>query len=376
VFRRFCWLVVVALLIAGCGGDDQGMSESEFDDLASEHLAELDSGSVEDPGLGPIGGSEWPSGIPEDIPELEGEITNIMSGESHTRLFYQGVSDSDLLEYLNQLEGSGWALEFIVYEDPTDVGGAEERAAAGEWDAVRAAKGDYRLGLEFGGGTGIMDIEGLPEGTFGPDTSWPAEWVGLPAPSQLEINEVTRFGDPMVEVTYETDDDVFTYSDELEAVGFTVINRSFDQNDDLISIALRSDQHEVTLRTYPGQRLMITRIDPEDSLLTPPPSVSGDGGDDGFAVETNEFPDWLPEVPGGDIVFATEDPGGGFTASVTIAEGHTVAEYVEVLTGAGYAVSGEMLMGHVLSDGERTITIYGDDNGLSPLQILIQVTAP
>lgn len=356
-------MLVAVLFISGCSGDDTGEPFNDSSDFAGAEI-------IENSGIGPVGGSEWPSGIPEDIPELEGEITSIMSGQSHTRLFYQGVSDSALLDYLSQLDVLGWDLEFVVYESPTDTGEAEERAAAGEWDLVRANKGEYGLRLEFGSGTGIMDIEGLPDDVIGPDTSWPAEWVDIPAPTQLEINETIQFGDPTVEVTYESDDDIFAYSDELEAAGFTVINRSFDQNDDLISIVLRSDLHEVTLRTYPGQRLMITRIEPADSLLAPAPGAEGD---DGFSVVTNEFPEWLPDVPGGDISFASEEPGGGFTASVTIAEPHTVAEYVHILNDAGYSASGEMLMGHILSDGDRTITIYGDDGGMSPLQITIQV---
>ncbi len=367
VLRR---LIVVALVLltalSGCGGSDE--------ETPAAGMTLPGGGEVEFPGFGPAG--EWPSGIPDEIPVLDGEITNVMSGQSHTRLFYQGVSDSDVLDYVRGLESNGWELEFVVYESPTDTGQAEERAAAGEWDLVRAKKGEYGLRLEFGGGTGVLDIEGLSGDVVGVDTSWPTEWADFPAPSQLAVDQVIYLGEngPMVDFTYESDDDILAYSDELEAVGFTVINRSFNQNDELISIVLRGDQHEVTLRAYPANRLSVTSIDPEDSWLSPPPAAGGsDDEDPGFSVVTKEFPDWLPEVPGGDVSFATEDPNGGFTASVLIGEGHSVAEYVQVLNDAGYLAADTMLMGYVLSDGERTITIFGDDNGFSPLSILIQV---
>ena len=61
---------------------------------------------------------------------------------------------------------------------------------------------------------------------------------------------------------------------------------------------------------------------------------------------------------------------------MTIGEGHAVAEYVPRLNDAGFVESDTMLMGYILSDGERTITIYGDDGGMAPLQIMIQVAVP
>jgi len=81
------------------------------------------------------------------------------------------VTDGDVGDYLAELEQSGFVLEYLVYESPTDSERAAEKAAAGEWDAVRADKGPYHLQLEFGDGTGTIDISGIPMGGFGPSTS-------------------------------------------------------------------------------------------------------------------------------------------------------------------------------------------------------------
>jgi hypothetical protein len=353
-------LIVLALLLlalAGCSGEEP---------VATTAVGTV---PVEDSGLGPVGGEEWPDAIPDDIPPLGGEITMVMTDNSNVRLFYAGVSDDELRTYLDELESLGYDLEYIVYETP---GGSEDlaqqRADAGEWDAVRATKGDYHLGLEFGDGTGTFDISGIPMVGFGPDTSWPQTWAGIPAPARLSINQVTDLGanGPLVEVAYETDDDVTEYVTTLEAAGFTVVNRSFDQNGEIISVTVSDGQREVYLRTYPGGRLDISVSEATSTTTTPGGVVPG--------VVTNEFPAWLPEVPGGELITATDDADGGFTAVVVIGEGHTVAEYVQTLEDAGYVESGTMLAGHILSDGQRTVTIYGDDGGLPPLQIMIQVT--
>ncbi len=363
--RRVLVLVASLGLVVGltaCGGDDPNPTLG---------------GGIDSPGPAQASGKGWPEGIPSEIPQLAGEITQVMSAGSSVRLFYSGVSDAMVEDYVDQLDSLGYDLNYIVYETPSDSGRAQERADAGEWDAVRASNGGYQLNLAFGAGTGTLDIDGVDADAFGPDTSWPEQWPDIPAPG-LEITQVLDLGitGPIVEATYGTDEDIVGYVEELEAAGFVVVNRSFDQNDDIISIAVRGQQSEVTLRTYPGNVLEITRIDPADSLLQPSPGgEAAPGADPGFSVAANEFPDWLPEVPGGDIIFASEDPGGGFTASVSIGDDHTVAEYVKVLNDAGFAESDTMIMGHILSDGERTITIFGDDGGLPPLQISIMVTS-
>jgi len=352
--RGFLWGVALAVAsIAGCGGDDTApISVTDGDRSGIVETADL-------PGL-VIGDVAWPEAIPDDIPVLVGEITMVMPTDAGVRLFYAGVSESAVNDYLDVLAAQGYDLEYVVYETPASGERAQERAEAGEWDAVRATKGDCRLGLEFGRGTGTLDIGGIQMEGSGVDTSWPAEWAGIPAPSLLAVNEVTLFGDTIVEVAYETDADIEEYVAELEAADFTVTQRSFDQNDEIISVTVGDTTNEVCMRTYPGGRLVI--------------SVAQATASSPVAVVTREFPDWLPAVPGGDLVTATDDPGGAFTAVVVIGEGHTVAEYVEALNQAGFTESGTMLAGYVLSDTDRTITIYGDDGGFPPLQITIEAT--
>jgi len=318
-------------------------------------------------GLGSVSGEEWPDAIPTDIPVLDGEITMVMSDDFTVRMFYSGVSDEQLLDYLGDLESLGYELEYLVYATPGHEERAQERADDGEWDAVRATKGNYLLGLEFGGGTGVFDIEGIAMDAFGPDTSWPAAWAGIPEPSALQIVEVKDFGGgPLVEVSYETDNDIDGYVAELEGAGFTVVDRSFDQNHETINVRVRDGENELAMRTYPGGRLEITV---SEAFAT---DTTGPAGDPAPSLVADRFPDWLPEVPGGELLTASDSGAHGFTAAVVIGGGHTVAEYVLILEDAGFAEAGSMPAGYVLGNDEWTVTIFGDDDGSSPLQILIE----
>lgn len=357
--RLLLGLALLFTVLGGCGGDDSPSP----DDLPGVEPTGITVGGEFSASV--VGGEGWPDAIPDDISVLPGEITSVMAGESHVRLFYSGLTNEIVTLYLTELEAQGYDLEFIVYSTPASEERAQERAEAGEWDAVRAVYGGYSLSLAYGAGTGTLDITGIAMEGFGPETSWPEEWSGIPAPSQLPIVEVTRFGPgPVVEVMFDTDADVEQYEDELVAAGFTVTERSFNQNDQIISITVSNGRQDLTMSTYPGGRLEISVTETTSTSHADTPGVV-----------TKDFPEWLPEVPGGDLVFATEDPGGGFTATVVIGDGHTVAEYVAMLEAAGYTESDTMLSGYILSNDERTITIYGNDDGFSPPQITIQVTA-
>jgi len=346
-------LVAVSLgIVGGCGG----VKTTLPGDTAAT------AGSRE-PGL--VAAVGWPEAIPDVIPPLPGQITSVIASDSHVRLFCEGLTEATVRDYLDQLTSGGFALEYIVYETAVDPDRARERAAAGEWDAVQAIRGDLSLRLEFGGGTGTLDITGIPLDEFDPPTSWPAEWAGIPAPTSLVIDQVISLGGtgPIVEARYENDADIARYEEELVAAGFTVADRSFNQDHQIISIRVTDFDRDVVLWTYPGGRLRIT-VTPATS--TSPPEF----------VATTEFPTWLPPVPGGELITATEGPGGGFAAVVVIGQGHTVTEYVRVLEAAGYAESDTMLAGYILTDGERTVTIFGDDTLPPPRQISIAVTVP
>lgn len=283
-----------------------------------------------------------------------------MADSQRVRIFYSGVTDDRLTAYLDTLEQAGFDLEYIVYASDVDPERAEERAAAGEWDAVRATRGSYRLGLEFGAGTGTLDISGITMEDFGADTEWP--WAAIPAPTHLTITEVLQLGgpSPLVDLEYGDNSDIEEYVTELEAVGFVVTNRSFGQNDDIISVTVQDAANELYLRSYGFGRLQITLAEATDAPTLP--------------VATREFPEYLPAVPGGTIVTATITPDGGFTALVVIDGEDTIDGYLAVLHDAGWAETGEtMLAGLILSDGPHRMTILGGTGGFSPVQFSIMI---
>jgi hypothetical protein len=55
---------MVVLALGACGGEEGVAPSTNASDTG-----------YEDPGLGPVGGEDWPDAIPGDIPVLNGEIT-------------------------------------------------------------------------------------------------------------------------------------------------------------------------------------------------------------------------------------------------------------------------------------------------------------
>ena len=370
-------LLMLVVVLAGCSGDE----EASFKPAEGESSAVVDGAVGDDPSaipsFGTPGGDEWPEGIPADIPVLAGEITNVMADGGNVRLFFNGVSDEAVVEYVQTLGANGFDLEFIVYETPGSGDSAQRQADAGEWDAVRAAKGSYTVKLEFGGGGGTLDIGGLPEGAVGPDLSWP--WDDLPAPD-MTIFSVMRLTDsPFVELNYETEQDVEAYADVLEGIGFVELRHGYDQNHDLIDIALTDGTIEIELRVYQQGHLGIAvqpASEPPSDQTTRPPGELPSATVTPAIVAAQQLPDWMPAIPGGDILSGFSNPDGSFVATVTIGEGFTVAGYVVVLNEAGFIESDTMPGGYVLSDGSRTITIYGIDTGTPTVSIAIQTSGP
>lgn len=366
-------LLVLMAWVSGCsGGDDDGTGPAE------NGVPIVDAGGeFELPSFGLPGGEEWPAGIPADIPVLDGEITNVMTDGGNVRMFYTGVSGANVIDYVEALDSNGFDLEFIVYETPGSGDRAQAQAAAGEWDAVRASKGPYTVKLEFGGGEGTLDIGGLPDGAVGPDLAWP--WEDIPAPD-MTITRVMRLtGSPFVELDYDTEQDVEAYADILEGVGFVELRHSYDQNHDLIDIALTDGTVQIELRVYQPGNLGIS-VEPASG--PPPEQTTGAPGElpattaPPAIIDAQQLPDWLPAIPGGDVVTTFANPDGSLVATVMIGEGHTVAEYVTVLNDSGFAETDTMPGGYLLSDGSREITIFGTDMGFSPTSIAIQISAP
>jgi len=357
-------LAFVALLVGvgGCDGETapdlsaaDGGSITAVDEVGDLSTTGLDSlGNAAGPGVG------WPNVIPSDIPALRSGISSVLGGPGMVRIFYSGVTDDEFMAYLEALDEAGFELEYLVYASDANPERAEERAAAGEWDAVRARRGDFTVGVAFGAGEGSIDVSG-PIEDVGSDRSWPSEWAAIPTPDELVITEVQRFSSgPIVNLAYSDDTDIEGYIDELTSGGFTVTDRSFDQEDRIISVTVRDQTNEVQVRSLGFGRLEIT-VSPAGDTPTMP-------------VASREFPEYLPEVPGGKIQVAVVDPQGGFSAVVTIEEGHTTEDYLAVLSAAGWEETGEtMLAGFILTDGEHRLTIFDSPSGFAPIQISIQV---
>ena len=53
-------------------------------------------------------------------------------------------------------------MEYLVCASNVNPERAEEQARRGEYEAIRASKGEYSLHLEFGGGMASLALSGFP----------------------------------------------------------------------------------------------------------------------------------------------------------------------------------------------------------------------
>jgi len=193
--NRGIFFIIILIAAVSCACQLLSGSQPNAPDAPDEEDVDLsDFGEefpdVDIPGLEP---AEWPSYIPSEIPELEGNIGMVMvAPESHVRLFYEDLKEDDILLYLETLESEGYSLEYLVYAQEGFEDSAEERAAAGEYDAVGITNGVYRMRLEFGGDSAVYDI--YSDGFTIPDESqpaWPEELAGLlPQPEGCPLKSV------------------------------------------------------------------------------------------------------------------------------------------------------------------------------------------
>jgi hypothetical protein len=148
--------------------------------------------------------ARWPRDIPAEIPPLEGEIrvVKVIPGIQY-RIEYSSVSDATLTRYLQDLEASGFDLEYIVYTAPhiPDEQTAEKIARA-EWDAVDIARGPYRMRLEFGDEGASLDIDNADFMTPGPPPRisptplvWPSDIPQrVPQPASCRLSSIAPLG--------------------------------------------------------------------------------------------------------------------------------------------------------------------------------------
>lgn len=102
--------------------------------------------------------TQWPEGIPDDIPEFNAQIYLVIDSPTHYRIFYENVTRKQLETYLQTLEDAGFSLEYAVYTSEGHPDNSEERIKKGEYDAVYITKGDYRLRIEWGEDTTVLDV--------------------------------------------------------------------------------------------------------------------------------------------------------------------------------------------------------------------------
>ncbi len=144
--RVVCPLLVLAAL-TGCGAD-AAEPASEGTPLAS--------------GV-PSVSTSWPATIPSAIPPLEGTISTVMDDSgARARIFYSQLTLEQIERYLDLLDDEGFHVQFIVYESRSG-GEVDDAETLADCDAIDMTKDEYHMRLEFGGGTGVLDVD-LPTG--------------------------------------------------------------------------------------------------------------------------------------------------------------------------------------------------------------------
>lgn len=138
--------------------------------------------------------ARWPDYIPDDIPELEGEIVRVWETGGLARIFYQNIKKNQLDEYLKLLKKKGFELEYRVYENPAYPESAKKRMKKGDYDDVKITKGDYSMTISYGSSDITYDIdtwsfqEAIPTAAA---LNWPAELSGfVPEIERCFINAV------------------------------------------------------------------------------------------------------------------------------------------------------------------------------------------
>ena len=184
---------------------------------------------------GASGASGWPAYIPADIPPLEGTITNVMEAPgSHVRLFFEGVSEQQLKEYLSQLQSMGYTLEYVVYVPEGIPNNSDERLKAGDYDAVRIARGAYDMTIEFGEELLTYDISTTAFANSTQDTAgleWPAGLASLvPQPERCPIENMLPPQPDWVMISCHPADDAVLddYLRLLQGAGFQPMETSVE----------------------------------------------------------------------------------------------------------------------------------------------------
>jgi hypothetical protein len=251
----------LAVIGAGCGGGSAVASGGQDGGGDGDVAADVPWTNANGVALAPASG--WPEGTPGDIPPFPGKVVEIMpqrrtyaNGLEGVRMFLTGVSPEQFVAYVVELRGLGYEVTGIVYyTNDSARGAAQAQAAAGNFDAIKAVKGDRNLSITiptsssdevtfdadgltkaesatFGG-----KLPGLPSAAMPTETpvalgEWPADWADrVPQPhgctigaNAVMIDTPTSLG---VMCAYPDGDlqhhqaIVASYKAELLAAGFT-----------------------------------------------------------------------------------------------------------------------------------------------------------
>lgn len=293
--------------------------------------------------------SSWPADIPEDIPELEGEISIVMNSDTHYRIFYENMNERHVHEYLDQLEKEGFHLKYFVYEDPWD--NPEDTAAKikrGEWDFVRITKDDYRMRLE--GGTYDIDKTWIePEAKETVVLQWPQELDGLvPPPERSVITDITTISDGSLRILCQVEDETGfdDYLQLLQEVGFTELSRK----------AVNPSQTAIDIRLSDG----VTTMDLDISKFSNTMEIRVWGK----SVWPEELDGLVPPPQRCEITSVTSI-SDGLHVMCLVEDGTVFDEYLQLLKGAGFTEQSrevldpaEELIDIKLSDGVTTVILF------------------
>ena len=249
---RFKWsaqilLILIILSVSGCSLLSQGGSESDSTYLPQDSPALSENFSFLD-------NQSWPDYIPDAIPELEGDISNIMvAPESHIRIFYENVSDRQIENYLSLLQEQGFELTYIVYQQEGFPDNSDERLAKGDYDAVDITKGEYHMNLSSGDGTAVYDVytDGFEDlAAQATQAQWPDDLENvLPVPESCSLTSIQGNLESgySIQCRCDSQDALQNYGDQLVAHGFSLMDETTTVEGDIINRKLKTETLAVTL---------------------------------------------------------------------------------------------------------------------------------
>ena len=202
--------------------------------------------------------AKWPDFLPDDIPELEGEMHTLMIAPgSHIRMLYENISDEDIARYVERMEKAGFHVTGIVYVVPGFPDKSEEKLARGEYDAFDIKRGVYSMRLAFGAGQASYDINTaafLPAPERPTPTAakwqWPEEIADLaPAPEHCSLVDIVPLNPSGYHITCSREDEtvVADYIEMLQSLGYAELDKLANDQGELVILTLEKDGASVRL---------------------------------------------------------------------------------------------------------------------------------